>query len=143
MKLKITNREIYFAVENCWNELDYKFKYQLNQLVSTNSEDDFIQEVDIDYNSFIKVMVSTSNQPQGISKDINPTMHLSIKKQLEELATPIMEELATLKDDQDILDFKELHKEILTAVKEVNEILKRNEVMLDNKILNGKTQILQ
>ena len=143
MKLKITNREIYFAVENCWNELDYKFKYQLNQLVSTNSEDDFIQEVDIDYNSFIKVMVSISNQPQGISKDINPIMYLSIKKQIVELATPIMKELATLKDDQDILDFKELHKEILTAVKEVNEILKRNEVMLDNKILNGKTQILQ
>lgn len=142
MKLKITNREIYFAVENCWNELDYKFKYQLNQLVSKNNDDDFLQEVEIDGQSFMKVMVATSNQPQGISKDINPTMHLSIKKQLEELVTPIMEELATLKDDQDILDFKELHKEILTAVKEVNEILVRNATMLDNKILNGKTQIL-
>ena len=53
MELQITNREIFFAVENCWNELNYKLKTQINKLVSENSEDNFVQTIDIDAQSFI------------------------------------------------------------------------------------------
>lgn len=142
MKLNITNREIFFAVENCWNELHYKLKNQINNLVTANSEDSFVQEVDIDAQSFILVMKAVNSQPQGIAKDINPPMHLSLKAQLLAAVTPIMAHLATLTDEVEIEAYRETHSEILTMAERVQSILLENEAVLEAKILNGKTQIL-
>lgn len=82
MKLNITNREIFFAVENCWESLPFKFQVQLFNLVKENDADEFEQKVDIDANTFIKVMLAVNSQAQGISKDINPAMHLKLKNQI-------------------------------------------------------------
>jgi hypothetical protein len=142
MKIKITNREIFFAVESVWNELDYKLKYQLNQLVSLNDTDSFEQEVEINAESFIKVMKAASSQPQGVAKDINPPMHLSLKNQILTIAAPILEYLSTLTDEQERNDYKAEHIEILTISEAVQSILVSNEDTLNAKILNGKTQIL-
>ena len=142
MKLNITNREIFFAVENCWNELHYKLKNQINNLVTANSEDSFVQEVDIDAQSFILVMKAVNSQPQGIAKDINPPMHLSLKAQLFAAVAPIMAHLATLTDEVEIEAYRETHSEILTMAERVQSILLENEAVLEAKILNGKTQIL-
>ena len=142
MILQITNREIFFAVENCWNDLNYKLKYQINQLVTANSEDGYVQSVDVDAQSFILIMKAVNSQPQGISKDINPPMHLSLKAQLLTFATPIMAHLATLTDEDEINAYKLEHSEILTMTEKVQSILLENEAMLEAKILNGKTQIL-
>lgn len=142
MKLNITNREIFFAVENCWNELHYKLKNQINNLVTANSEDSFVQEVDINAQSFILVMKAVNSQPQGIAKDINPPMHLSLKAQLLAAVAPIMAHLATLTDEVEIEAYRETHSEILTMAERVQSILLENEAVLEAKILNGKTQIL-
>lgn len=142
MKVKITNREIYFAVENCWNNINYKLKYQLNQKVTENDADDFEQEVDIDGDTFITIMNAVNTQPQGIAKDINPPMHLKLKQQILALATPVMQHLATLTDEVEIEAYKAEHAEILRVAGAVQEILTSNNNMLEAKILNGKTQIL-
>ena len=142
MELKITNREIFFAVENCWNELNYKLKTQINKLVSANNDEEFVQTVDVDAQSFILIMKAVNSQPQGIAKDINPPMHLSLKAQILALVTPIMIHLATLTDQSEIDAFKLEHSEILTMAEKVQFILLENEAMLEAKILNGKTQIL-
>lgn len=142
MKIQITNREIFFAVESVWNDLDYKLKYQLNQLVSLNDADSFEQEVEINAESFIKVMKAASSQPQGVAKDINPPMHLSLKNQILIIAAPILEHLSTLTDEQERNDYKAEHIEILTISEAVQSILVSNEDTLNAKILNGKTQIL-
>ena len=142
MILQITNREIFFAVENCWNDLNYKLKYQINQLVTANSEDGYVQSVDVDAQSFILIMKAVNSQPQGIAKDINPPMHLSLKAQLLTAVTPIMAHLATLTDEDEINAYKLEHSEILTMTEKVQSILLENEAMLEAKILNGKTQIL-
>ena len=142
MELKITNREIFFAVENCWNELNYKLKTQINKLVSANNDEEFVQTVDVDAQSFILIMKAVNSQPQGIAKDINPPMHLSLEAQILALVTPIMIHLATLTDQSEIDAFKLEHSEILTMAEKVQSILLENEAMLEAKILNGKTQIL-
>ncbi len=142
MILQITNREIFFAVENCWNDLNYKLKYQINQLVTANSEDGYVQSVDVDAQSFILIMKAVNSQPQGIAKDINPPMHLSLKAQLLTAVTPIMAHLATLTDEDEINAYKLEHSEILTMTEKVQSILLENKAMLEAKILNGKTQIL-
>ena len=142
MKIQITNREIFFAVESVWEQLNYKLRYQINQLVTANSDDSYVQEVDVDAVSFIQVMKATSNQPQGVAKDINPPMHLSLKGQILSIAGPVMQHLSTLTDVDEIDAYKLESAEILIIAEAVQLILDENEAMLNNKLLNGKTQIL-
>ena len=142
MELQITNREIFFAVENCWNELNYKLKTQINKLVSENSEDNFVQTIDIDAQSFIFIMKAVNSQPQGIAKDINPLMHLSLKAQILALVEPVMAQLALITNEEEINHYKAQNADILMMAEKVQSILKENEAMLESKILNGKAQIL-
>ena len=142
MKLNITNREIFFAVENCWESLPFKFQVQLFNLVKENDADEFEQEVDIDANTFIKVMLAVNSQAQGISKDINPAMHLKLKNQILTEVQPIMIGLSQLSDEAEIEAYKEEHKEILTIAERVQSILTDNLQLLENKILSGKQRIL-
>ena len=142
MELQITNREIFFAVENCWNELNYKLKTQINKLVSENSEDNFVQTIDIDAQSFIFIMKAVNSQPQGVARDINPPMHLSLKAQILKLVEPVMAQLALITNEEEINHYKAQNAEILMMAEKVQSILKENEAMLESKILNGKAQIL-
>ena len=142
MELQITNREIFFAVENCWNELNYKLKTQINKLVSENSEDNFVQTIDIDAQSFIFIMKAVNSQPQGVARDINPPMHLALKAQILKLVEPVMAQLALITNEEEINHYKAQNAEILMMAEKVQSILKENEDMLEAKILNGKTQIL-
>lgn len=123
MEIKIDNRSIFFAVENCWTQLHYKMKNQLNLLVTANSEDGFEQTVNIDIDSFLLIMRAVNNQPQGIAKEINPKMFDNLKTQIFVLAQ---------KGDTEAIDI----------LKSMEDILVENANMLENKIINGKTQIL-
>jgi len=142
MELQITNREIFFAVENCWNELNYKLKTQINKLVSENSEDNFVQTIDIDAQSFIFIMKAVNSQPQGVARDINPPMHLALKAQILKLVEPVMAQLAKMTNEEEITLYKAQNADILMMAEKVQSILKENDDMLEAKILNGKTQIL-
>ena len=142
MKLNITNREIFFAVENCWESLPFKFQVQLFNLVKENDADEFEQEVDIDANTFIKVMLAVNSQAQGISKDINPAMHLKLKNQILTIAQPILVGLSQLTDEVEIEQYKKTHSEILTIAEQVQKILGDNLQILENKITSGKQRIL-
>lgn len=142
MKLNITNREIFFAVENCWESLPFKFQVQLFNLVKENESEDFEQTVDIDADTFVKIMSAVNSQSQGISKDINPAMHLKLKNQILTIAQPILVGLSQLTDEVEIEQYKETHSEILTIAEQVQKILGDNLQMLENKITNGKQRIL-
>ena len=142
MELQITNREIFFAVENCWNELNYKLKTQINKLVSENSEDNFVQTIDIDAQSFVFIMKAVNSQPQGVARDINPPMHLALKAQILALVEPVLRQLALITNEEEINHYKAQNADILMMAEKVQSILKENEDMLEAKILNGKTQIL-
>lgn len=123
MEITLDNRSIFFAVENCWNQLNYKLKYQLNALASANSEDSFEHTLNIDKESFLLIMRNVNNQPQGIAKEINPTMFDKLKTQIVSKAQS---------GDTEAI-------ELLTAMQ---GILVENSTMLENKVINGKTQIL-
>ena len=142
MELQITNREIFFAVDNCWNQLNYKLKTQINKLVSANDDEEFVQTVDVDAQSFILITKAVSSQPQGIAKDINPPMHLSLKAQILKLVEPVMAQLALITNEEEINHYKAQNADILMMAEKVQSILKENEAMLESKILNGKAQIL-
>jgi hypothetical protein len=123
MKIKITNKEIFYTTDLIWPLINYKLKFQLNKLVNENSDLDFIQEVDIDIESFIQIMRSVNSIPHGIVIDVNPILYNKLKEQIFSKAQTGDEEA-------------------IEIAKQMEQIIYDNLSMLNNKIINGKTQIL-
>ena len=76
--LQLKNKHIYFALEAIWTELDYRFKYLINQLVAENDEDDYLQTIQVDRATLNQILVSVNNKPQGVAREINPEMFMAI-----------------------------------------------------------------
>lgn len=123
MEIKIKNKHVYWATESCWNALDYRFKAQINTLVTENSEDEFEQTLSINKETFVQVMNAVNSQPQGIALAINPELYDSLKAQL-----------VTAAQQGDV--------EALEIAQAMEDILLTNAGYLEAKILSGKTQIL-
>lgn len=123
MDIQIKNRHIFWATESCWNQLDYRFKAQINTLVTENSEDEFEQTLSINKETFVQVMNAVNSQPQGIALAINPELYDSLKAQL-----------VTAAQQGDV--------EALEIAQAMEDILLTNAGYLEAKILSGKTQIL-
>ena len=123
MEIQISNRHIFFAVENCWVNLDYRFKAHINELVSDNDSESHVQTVRIDKKSFLQIMNAVNSQPQGIALAINPEMYDALKVQVLQQAG-------------------QGNAEAIEIAQEMAAILVANADMLEKKILNGKTQIL-
>lgn len=123
MEIQIKNKHVYWATESCWNALDYRFKAQINTLVTENSEDEFEQTLSINKETFVQVMNAVNSQPQGIALAINPELYDSLKAQL-----------VTAVQQGDV--------EALEIAQAMEDILLTNAGYLEAKILSGKTQIL-
>ena len=123
MEIQIKNRHIFWATQSCWNALDYRFKAQINTLVTENSEDEFEQTLSINKETFVQVMNAVNSQPQGIALAINPELYDSLKAQL-----------VTAAQQGDV--------EALEIAQAMEDILLTNAGYLEAKILSGKTQIL-
>lgn len=123
MEIQIKNRHIFWATQSCWNALDYRFKAQINTLVTENSEDEFEQTLSINKETFVQVMNAVNSQPQGIALAINPELYDSLKAQL-----------VTAAQQGDV--------EALEIAQAMEAILLTNAGYLEAKILSGKTQIL-
>jgi len=123
MEIQIKNKHVYWATESCWNALDYRFKAQINTLVTENSEDEFEQTLSINKETFVQVMNAVNSQPQGIALAINPELYDSLKAQL-----------VTAAQQGDV--------EALEIAQAMEDILLTNAGYLEAKILSGKTQIL-
>ena len=123
MEIKIKNKHVYWATESCWNALDYRFKAQINTLVTENSEDEFEQTLSINKDTFVQIMNAVNSQPQGIALVINPELYDSLKVQL-----------ITAAQQGDV--------EALEIAQAMEAILLTNAGYLEAKILSGKTQIL-
>ena len=121
--LKLKNKHIYFALEAIWPELDYRFKYLINQLVAENDEDDFLQTIQVDRATLNQILVSVNNKPQGVAREINPEMFMAILPQVQALAAG---------GNQEAID-------ILTDMQAATVT---NDALKNAKIQNGKTQIL-
>ena len=121
--LQLKNRHIYFALESIWTELDYRFKYQINQLVAENDDDDFLQTIQVDRATLNQILISVNNKPQGVAREINPEMFMAILPQVQALAVGGNQEAIEILSD-------------MKAATAANDTLK------NAKIINGKTQIL-
>ena len=121
--LQLKNKHIYFALEAIWPELDYRFKYQINQLVSEDDDDDYLQTIQVDRVTLNQILISVNNKPQGVAREINPEMFMAILPQVQALAVGGNQEAIEILSD-------------MKAATAANDTLK------NAKIINGKTQIL-
>lgn len=121
--LQLKNKHIYFALEAIWAELDYRFKYQINQLVSENDEDDYLQTIQVDKATLNQILISVNNKPQGVAREINPEMFMVILPQIQALA-------------------EAENEEAILILQGMQAVTLENDALKNAKILNGKTQIL-
>ncbi len=142
MKVTITIKEVFWAVENCFEQIQsIDFKYHIRKSISdklaeltetnTDKTEDEINallkaeliEVEIDNATFLIIMNAVNSQPQGIALDINPPLYDKLKAQIIPLA---------MSGNVDAI-------ELLT---QMQQILVKNAEMLENKIKSGKERIL-
>ena len=79
MKIKLKNKHLFFALESAWSRLDYKLKYQINQLVTIDDKEDTMQEIDFSRSDLLIIITIVNAQPQGIAREINPEMFLMVQ----------------------------------------------------------------
>lgn len=106
MILQFTNKQIFFSLESIWSILDYRFKTHINQLVTTNSNEDFIQDITIDVPTLMQCYKAMSSGAYGCTTDMAEELLDSLRTQLLEKASIEGEE------QQDAID-------TLTAIQEL------------------------
>ncbi len=131
MQLKFKNEHIFFAIESIWTNLDYRFKFQVNQLITANGYEDFIQTIEVPEDILLQIFKAVSSQPEGVAAFINKAMLAELLPQIE-----------VDSNLQKVQDGKEQPNESARLLIAINEINNANKATKAAKILNGKTQIL-
>ena len=134
--LQLKNRHIYFALEAIWTELDYRFKYQINQLVSENDDEDYLQTIQVDRAALNQILVSVNNKPQGVAREINPEMFMAILPQVQAIVQ------GELQGGWKLNDEKDNYTEAMLILQDMQAATSANDALKNAKIVNGKTQIL-
>ena len=131
MILKFKNAHIFFAVESIWGNLNYKFKYLLNKVITENSENDFVQTIEIPIDVLLQIFSTVTVQAEGVASFINQEM-------LESLMPQIMGQsniAAALKGTEEPNESALL----LFAIADIDNA---NKTIKAAKIISGKNQIL-
>jgi hypothetical protein len=143
MILKFTNKQIFFVVESIWQDLDYRFKYQLNTLVTANDENDYIQDVEVSVSILMQCYKAMSSGAYGCTVNMAEVLLESLKTQLLESANIVAYEeyLASLDTPNPLPEV--IPNEQTLALLDIKKYKEQDEALEAAKILNGKTQILQ
>lgn len=142
MNLKFTNKQIFFTLDSIWANLDYKFKYYINQLVTANSDEDFEQTLDVSIEILMKCYRTMSNSPYGFTTDMAETLLESLRNQLlaEANITEYLTYIGSLETETPLPEV--IPNEQTQALLEINQYKTQDKAIETAKILNGKNQIL-
>lgn len=142
MILQFTNKQIFFSLESIWTQLDYRFKTHINQLVTTNSDEDFIQNITVDVPTLMQCYKAMSSGAYGCTTDMAEILLDSLRDQLLAEAN-IGEYLTYIGSLETEIPLPEvIPNEQTLALLQVNEYKIQDKATETAKILNGKTQIL-
>ena len=61
MKLQLKNKHIFFALGDIWEVLNYKLKFQINEIVTANEDLETLQEVEFSRNDLELIISSVNN----------------------------------------------------------------------------------
>lgn len=131
MTISFKNRYIFFAVATIWDQLNYKFKAKVNELVVANPDDDFVQVIDVPESTLVQIYGSNAKLSQGIAKYMNVEMQAALVPQLQTAAN-----LSAVQSGQE--NPNEAMR-ILMACQEIDTV---NAEYREALIMQGKNQIL-
>ena len=136
MKLQLKNKHIFFALGDIWEVLDYKLKFQINELVTKDSDLETVQEVEFTRSDLELVISSVNNKPQGMSREINPEMFMAVLPQVQKI---VQDEI---KDGWKLNEEKDNYTEAMLILQDMQQASTRNDNMKNMIIEQGKYKIL-
>lgn len=136
MKLQLKNKHIFFALGDIWEVLNYKLKFQINELVTKDSDLETVQEVEFTRSDLELVISSVNNKPQGMSREINPEMFMAILPQVQVIVQ------GELQGGWKLNDNKDNYTEAMLILQDMQQASTRNDNMKNMVIEQGKYKIL-
>ena len=136
MKLQLKNKHIFFALGDIWEVLNYKLKFQINEKVTADSDLETVQEVEFTRSDLELVISSVNNEPQGMSREINPEMFMAILPQVQKI---VQDEI---KDGWKLNEEKDNYTEAMLILQDMQQASLRNDNMKNMIIEQGKYKIL-
>jgi hypothetical protein len=136
MKLQLKNKHIFFALGDIWEVLNYKLKFQINELVIKDSDLETVQEVEFTRSDLELVISSVNNKPQGMSREINPEMFMAILPQVQAIVQ------GELQGGWKLNDNKDNYTEAMLILQDMQQASIRNDNMKNMVIEQGKYKIL-
>lgn len=141
MQLQFKNSHIFFCLESIWQNIDYRFKYQINELVTANPDDDFLQTIDVPELVLIDIFNAVTVQPEGAAAFINQEMLAELIPQLQAAAgydtpPPITDE------EGNTIQPHPVPNEAMRILIGIQAIDNANRAVRTAKIAKGKAQIL-
>ena len=142
MELQFTNKQIFFCLESIWGQLDYRFKYQINQLVLANDSDDYVQTINIDRATLMQCYRAMSSGAYGCTVDMAESLLDDLRTQL--IAKGNYADYAAYVESKDTASPlpEVIADEYTLTILDVQASKLQDKSVEAAKILNGKTQIL-
>lgn len=136
MKLQLKNKHIFFALGDIWEVLDYKLKFQINEIVTANEDLETLQEVEFSRNDLNLIINSVNNRPQGIAREINPEMFMAILPQVQAIVQ------GEIINGWKLNEEKDNYTEAMLILQDMQQASLRNDNMKNMIIEQGKYKIL-
>ena len=136
MKLQLKNKHIFFALGDIWEVLNYKLKFQINEIVTANEDLETLQEVEFSRYDLELIINSVNNRPQGIAREINPEMFMAILPQVQAIVQ------GELQGGWKLNDNKDNYTEAMLILQDMQQASTRNDNMKNMVIEQGKYKIL-
>lgn len=136
MKLQLKNKHIFFALGDIWEMLNYKLKFQINEIVTVNEDLETLQDVEFSRNDLELIISSVNNRPQGIAREINPEMFMAILPQVQAIIQ------GELQGGWKLNDNKDNYTEAMLILQDMQQASTRNDNMKNMVIEQGKYKIL-
>ena len=136
MKLQLKNKHIFFALGDIWEVLNYKLKFQINELVTKDSDLETVQEVEFTRSDLELVISSVNNKPQGMSREINPEMFMAILPQVQAIVQ------GEIINGWKLNEEKDNYTEAMLVLQDMQQASLRNDNMKNMIIEQGKYKIL-
>lgn len=136
MKLQLKNKHIFFALGDSWEVLNYKLKFQINEIVKANEDLETLQEVEFSRNDLELIINSVNNRPQGIAREINPEMFMAILPQVQAIVQ------GEIINGWKLNEEKDNYTEAMLILQDMQQASLRNDNMKNMIIEQGKYKIL-
>jgi hypothetical protein len=136
MKLQLKNKHIFFALGDSWEVLNYRLKFQINEIVTANEDLETLQEVEFSRNDLELIINSVNNRPQGIAREINPEMFMAILPQVQAIVQ------GEIINGWKLNEEKDNYTEAMLILQDMQQASLRNDNMKNMIIEQGKYKIL-